>query len=350
MRAITLFISLWFVQNLFAQGILPSDWGLRAYQIKDEKLGRIDFYVTEKGIDQEKPLVFMISGCRGLPIMLVVQTGDKSRQIGTVPPDQITYCSEKFHVALIGKAGTPFCDTLRAEEFNPMKNLEEYQPSAEYVQKCGMEWEVQASSIVIDSLVNMLPISDNKIIAMGFSEGGRIAIRLASENKKITHLVSIINGGLNQLYSSIINTRIDAATGKMTHQEAQTIIDSLFTVYERIYSDPYNTDKWYYGHPYKRWGSFCTDIPLDHLVKLDIPIFFLNGSTDRNTPILEADYVKLEFLRLGKTNLTYYVLPGVDHSLYEVIVEDGKEKGISHRKEAFKMIIDWIESNLSKLN
>jgi len=200
----TLLISLWLIQNLSAQGILPADWGLRAFQIKDKKLGQIDFYVTEKGIDQEKPLVFMVSGCRGLPIMLVVQTGEKSRQIGTVPPDQIMYCVEKYHVALISKAGTPFCDTLRAVEFNPMKNLEEYQPSAEYIQKCGMDWEVQASSIVIDSLDKMLPISENKIIAMGFSEGGRIAIRLAAENKKITQLVSALNGGLNQFYSSII--------------------------------------------------------------------------------------------------------------------------------------------------
>ena len=117
-KVITVLVSLWLVQNLFAQGTLPSDWGLRAYQIIDKKLGQIDFYVTEKGIDQEKPLVFMVSGSRGLPVMLVVQTGDKSKQIGTMPPDQIKYYSEKFHVVLIGKAGTPFCDTLRAKEFN----------------------------------------------------------------------------------------------------------------------------------------------------------------------------------------------------------------------------------------
>jgi len=146
-------------------------------------------------------------------------------------------------------------------------------------------------------------------------------------------------------YVTIINTRIDEATGKITHQAAQANIDSLFAIYEKIYRNPLNTEKWYSGHPYKRWGSFCSDIPLDHLVKLDIPILFLNGSTDRNTPILEADYVKLEFLRLGKTNLTYRVLPGVDHSFYEVVMENGREKGISHRAEAFKMIIDWIDSN-----
>jgi hypothetical protein len=345
MKTKIIFILFCLVPILSAQGIFPSDWGLQAFQIKDKKLGQINFYVTEKGIDQEKPLVFMISGSRGLPIMLVVQTAEKSRQLGTVPPDQIKYCSEKFHVALISKAGTPFCDTLRTEKFNPLKNLEDYQPSSEYVRKCGMEWEVQASSLVINYLCKNIPISGNKIIAMGFSEGGRIATKLAAENKKITHLVSAISGGLNQFYSSIINSRIDALTGKVTHQEAQTIIDSLFAVYQNIYNDPNNTEKWYYGHPYKRWGSYCTDIPLVHLVKLDIPILFLNGSTDRNTPILEADYVKLEFLRLGKTNLTCRVLPGVDHSFYEVVMVDGKERGISHREEAFKQIIDWIETN-----
>jgi hypothetical protein len=345
MKAIPFIISLWLVQNLFGQGILPSDWGLRAFQIKDKKLGRIDFYVTEEGMDREKPLVFMVSGGRGLPVMLVVQTGEKSRQIGTVPPDQIKYCSSKYHVAFISKPGTPFCDTLEAEKFNPMKNLEAYRPSPEYVQKCGMDWEVQASSIVINSLHRMLPISGNKTVAMGFSEGGRIAAKLAAENKKVTHLVSAISGGLNHFYASIINTRMDAAAGKTTHQEAQAVIDSLFAVYEKIYSDPRNTDKWYDGHPYPRWASFCTDIPLDHLSKLNIPILLLNGTADRNAPVLDADYVKLEFLRLGKSNLTYRVLPGVDHSLYEVVVENGKEMGVSHRKEALNMIVDWIDSN-----
>lgn len=188
-------IFLYLVQNLPAQGILPSDWGLKACHIDDKELGRIDFYITGKGIDQRKPLVFMASETRGLPVMLVVISGEGSLQIGTIPPDQIQYCSEKCHVAFIGKAGTPFCDTLYSQEINPIRNLEEYQPSAEYIQKCGMEWEVRASSLIIDTLCRMLPVSGNKVIAMGFSGGGRIVTGLAAENRMITHLVSVINGG-----------------------------------------------------------------------------------------------------------------------------------------------------------
>lgn len=345
MKSISILISLVMVQSLFAQGVAPKDWGLKSFHIKDTELGDISYYVTEKDIDREKPLLFVISGCRGLPTMLVVQCGDKSIQLGTVPPDQIQFFSEQYHVAFIGKAGTPFCDTVEVDEINPLKNLEDYQPSQEYIQKCGMEWEVKASSIALDSLCRTLRISENRVIAMGFSEGGHLAVKLAAENSRITHLVSVISNGLNQFYSSIINRRIDAATGKMTHQEAQAAIDDLYATYKEIYSDPRNKEKWYYGHPYQRWGSFCGDIPLTHLVKLEIPILLLNGSSDRNNPILQSDYVMLEFLRLGKTNLTYHVFPGCDHWFNEVVVKDGKKERISRRGEAFKTISDWLASN-----
>jgi len=338
-------IPFFIIQSAHAQGVTPKDWGLKDFFLQDDRLGEINFYVTEKGIDQEKPLLFLFSGTSGLPTMLIVKSGDKSLQLGTVPPDQINSFSDQFHVVFMGKAGTPFCDTVEVEEINPWKNLEEYRPSEEYVQKSGMEWEVQASSLVIDALLEMLPITENKIIALGLSEGGRLATRLAAEDSRITHLVSVISGGLNQFYSSIINTRLDAARGEMTHQEAQTEIDKLFALYKDIYSDPSSTEKWYYGHPYRRWGSFCNDIPLENLVKLEIPILFVNGSADRSTPILQADYIMLEFIRLGKTNLTYRVLPGVDHSLYEVVEEDGKEEAVSHREEVFQMIKDWIKTH-----
>ena len=344
MKIHSILISLFLITSLFAQGIEPKNWGLKSFQIKDAQLGDINYYVTEKGIEHDKPLLFLISGCRGLPIMLVVQCGEKSLQLGTVPPDQISYFSDQYHVALISKAGTPFCDKVKVDQINPLKNLEDYQPSTEYIQKCGMEWEVKASSKVIDSLYNTLPISKNKVIALGLSEGGHLAVKLAAENKKITHLISVISNGLNQFYSSIINQRMNALAGTITHQQAQQEIDKLFAIYKEIYSDPRNTEKWYYGHPYKRWGSFCTDIPLEHLTKMEIPILMLAGSADRNSPILQSDYVMLEFLRLGKTNLTYHVIPGCDHWFNEIVTKDGKQEHVSHRQEAFKIISDWLSS------
>jgi len=333
------------MQGLAAQGVLPEDWGLNAYQITDPELGEINYYITQKGIDQDKPVLFMVSGVRGLPVMLVVSCGDQSMQLGSVPPDQVFSFVDDYHVVFISKAGTPFSDTSFVDEINPMKNLEEYQPSEEYIQKCGMEWELAASSMVIAELGKHVSNSQNKVIALGISEGGQLVPKLAHECSHITHLVGLSTTGLNQFYTSIINRRMDAAAGQITHQEAQKAIDDLFEEYKKIYADPESTKLWYQGHPYKRWGSFCNDIPLDHLVELDIPILYVKGTADRNSSPLHSDYLMLEFIRQGKTNLTYLTLPGVDHWLNETVKKDGKREHISRRKEVFDSIVGWINEN-----
>ena len=135
-------------------------------------------------------------------------------------------------------------------------------------------------------------------------------------------------------------------SGTITHREAQAAVDSLFNIYKQIYADPMSTEKSWYGHPYRRWASFCTDIPLEHLVNLEIPILYVSASADRNVPVLHSDYVMLEFLRLGKTNLTYRVLPGCEHWLHEKVMENGEEKHVSRREEVFEIVRDWISLNL----
>ena len=345
MKTLNIILLCCLMKGIAAQGVLPEDWGLNAYQINDPELGEINYYITQKGIDQDKPVLFMVSGVRGLPVMLVVSCGDQSMQLGSVPPDQIFSFADDYHVAFISKAGTPFCDTFIVDEINPMKNLEEYQPSEEYVQKCGMDWEISASIKVIAMLNKQLPNSQKKVIALGISEGGQLVPKLAHECSHITHLVGMSTSGLNQFYSSIINRRMDANAGLITHQEAQEAIDELFEVYKKIYADSESTEKWYYGHPYKRWGSFCSDIPMDHLVELDIPILYVKGTSDRNSSVLHSDYIMLEFLKLGKTNLTYLTLPGVDHWLNETVLKDGKREHISRRKEVLDYIAGWINEN-----
>ena len=49
MRHLYIVIFALITTSIFAQGVTPKDWGLKAFHIKDEKLGDINFYVTEKG-------------------------------------------------------------------------------------------------------------------------------------------------------------------------------------------------------------------------------------------------------------------------------------------------------------
>ena len=80
-------------------------------------------------------------------------------------------------------------------------------------------------------------------------------------------------------------------------------------------------------------------------MQLEIPILYVKGSADRNSPVLQSDYIMLEFIRLGKDNLTYLTLPGVDHWLGESVKKEGKREHISHRGEVFDAIMNWAISN-----
>ena len=228
MKSLLIVLICCLMQSIAAQGVYPEDWGLKAYQINDPELGEINYYISQKGIGQDKPVVFMVSGVRGLPVMLVISQGDQSTQLGTIPPDQIFSFADDYHVVFISKAGTPFSDTSFVDEINPMKNLEEYQPSEEYIQKCGMDWEIAASIKVITQLNKQLTNSQKKVIALGISEGGQLIPRLAHECSQITHLVGLSTSGLNQFYSSIINRRMDAEAGRITQEEAQEAVDEIF--------------------------------------------------------------------------------------------------------------------------
>jgi pimeloyl-ACP methyl ester carboxylesterase len=345
MKYLTTICLMFILMGLYGQGMYPEDWGLKAFQIQDPEMGTLNYYVSQDGLDEDRAILLLVTGVRGLPFMLLVETLETSTQFGSFPPNQLTAFADDYHVVLVGKPGTPFSDTLQADEINPMKNLEAYEPSAEYIANCGMEWEIAASTKVIDHVLEQLPNASGKLIALGVSEGGQLVPRLAHECDRVTHLVSLSSTSLNQFYSSIINRRMDAAAGIITHQEAQEAIDTLFAAYRDVYSDPESTERWYYGHPYKRWGSFCSDIPLEHMLQLDIPILQVKGTEDRNSPVLHTDYLRLEFLRHGKDNLTCKVVPGMNHWLMGSVEKDGEREHVFYTEEIYSFINTWIENH-----
>jgi hypothetical protein len=133
-----------------------------------------------------------------------------------------------------------------------------------------------------------------------------------------------------------------AAKGEITHLEAQRRIDSLMKQFADIYQHPQATDKEWEGHAYRRWASYTKDIPLESLVKLHIPIFMAVGTTDNNSPVYGLDYVPLEFMRLGKRNLTFKVYPS-DHFFNETKRIDGKEEVISHKSAMIQDLLQWLD-------
>lgn len=285
-------------------------------------------------IEKEKPLLVFLDGSSPLPIFRILKKADGSEQVSTGIAFNTQKFSENFHIVLISKPGIPFSDTLRAETGREFKK--NYKVPETYTKLLSHNWRVTSASTIIEKLYKELPIKDREVIAFGYSQGGQVVAKLALENDKITKVVNVFGGGLNHFYDLILEERIKVRLGEITSEKAQKNIDSLYIEFEKIYKDPKAIDKEFWGHSYLIWSSFTKNLPVEDMTQLNIPILMITAGMDENAQILGLDYVKLEFLRLGKDNLTYKVFQNCDHYFYDVI---NKEYKLAEMED---FIIDWI--------
>jgi predicted esterase len=337
-----IFLSLLLISGLLkAQPTKPEDYGLKAFHLKDPKLGRIDYYLSESGIDQKKPLLIALDGSGNFPLAIFVQKTKGSEVMNSFDQDLLGL-SDRFHILLIGKPGIPFCDTIQTDTTDFEHVVAKLPSPKAFLNKNSLYWRVQAVSKVLDRLMKEIPIDKFKIIAYGYSEGAQVAPALAVSDKRITHCAAVMGSGLNQFYDFITAVRIRTLKKEITEEVAQQQIDSLFLKFKDIYTHPNATDQQWEGNTYKRWASYCSDIPMENLLKLNIPIFMTAGSQDTNSPIYGIEYIRLDFLRKHKQNLTFKTYP-TDHFFSEHYMDNGQPAQRSYKKQMLADFLNWIE-------
>ncbi len=331
--------------SVCAQPVYPKDWGLKRFTINEKSIGPIGFYVDTINITRKAPLLIFVNGSGGYPLCIYIESEKGGQLMTTFQSDMIDLVGNDYHFVLIDKPGFNFCDTVQIEGNDPSQVMSTYQAPVYYHETLSLSWRVNSVKAVITYLIKNGYYDGKKIVAWGFSEGGQVVPRLATEDKRVTHVVSVVGAGLNQFYDFVTSVRVKVAKGELTHQQGQTQIDELLTTFKAIYADPNSTTKFFSGHTYKRWASFCGDVPLEHLRKLTIPIYKVVGSADVSSPIYGLDYIPLEFLRLGKKNLTYEVCIGCDH--FQTIVEsaDDEDRGKNVGHEINQRILEWLAGN-----
>ncbi len=318
-----------FVNRGFAQKKV--DFGFTHHTLKTKELETVDFYVRGEG--SEKPLLLYLDGSGPYPLFQKIKMG-----MGSTVILDLRKVAQEFCVVLIGKPGVPFSDsvTTRPDGY-PI-----YPEPPAYQRLLSLEWRVESANQVIQYVLKNRLANSSKVVVFGFSEGAQVAPSLAVRNKSVTHLVCFGGNGLNQLYDPIIQTRMKMALGQYTPEHAQHIVDSLLSTYREIYRSPNEVGRRWYGHTYKRWSGFAANAPVDQLLTLSIPIYWVNGGLDEN-PILSSDFIALAFIDAGKTNFTHKVYPNYDHSLNEVIKKEGQITQVIPRyDEVIGAAFDWL--------
>jgi hypothetical protein len=325
-----------FSQNKYT----PERLGWTPFQIKDKKLGTINYFVSSNEIKSKKPVLLYLDGSGNLPLYQIMQRG-----VGGTIALNVKELSKTYHIVVLSKPGIPFIDSVKMEDYNGVK-IPSYKPKTdEYDKRLSLEWRAEAASAVINKIEKDLPINNSKIAVIGISEGFSVGAKLAAINKKVTHAALVVGHGLNQFFDFIIQARNEALTGKITLEQAQKRIDSLYTDFRAIYADKSSITKQWQGHTYLRWSSFCGSFPMDDVLKANIPTHVVACANDTNTAVLSTDYLYLESIRLGRTNIDYKVYP-YDHFFNEPVKnEKGEVTGMTnHTLDVIGSAITWINN------
>lgn len=211
-------------------------------------------------------------------------------------------------------------------------------PPKKYLEKNSLDYRVWQADEVIKYCRRKFITKGGKLLVYGHSEGFNVAAKLVSINKSITHCGLWAGSAMPDYYDFMLFNRKDFLSGKISDSASGLQIDTLLMNYKKIFADPASTESSSI-YTNKRWVSYSRPA-MEYLKDVKIPIFLVAATKDDNAPYENSFIVPLEFIRLGKKNLTYKTCIGCNHSL---VLQDEKGEKFSYWNQYVKEMFSWAE-------
>lgn len=284
---------------------------------------------AKQNIDSINTIFLYIQGSSAMSLYQIKkENGGVS--IGTTVPFDFATIPDNYLFVVISRKGFPFSTEM--DKVFPVPKS--------YFENQTLEYRVNQADLVINDLHRKYSERIDKIIVLGHSEGSDVVAKLGTLNKKVTHFGYWSGGGNTQFIDFITFIRKDVDKGKLTEEQAEMKIDSLFSDIKDIMSNPNSTDKFWQGddNSYKRWSHF-SEPPVENLLKINKPLFVAIGTKDQAVTLESAYLIPVEFIRHKKNNLTFKIYPDLDHG-FEKELENGEYE--DHWNDVFKDFLNWV--------
>ncbi|MBX7044845.1 MAG: hypothetical protein K1X86_03325 [Ignavibacteria bacterium] len=293
----------------------------------------VRFYISNYNPDTARAKIFFyLQGSGAYP--MVNRTDSIECCFSNYPKKLMKQFPKDYAFVYIQKTGLPY-----------YANIDHFEPGEKFTEKNNVIERAEIASEVVNYIFrNVYPQA--KIFAvLGHSEGSDVCAKLAAINNKITHLCFSSGNGTPQIFNDVIFIRRQMFEGKISSEEAQKKIEELYAGFDNVYYDTSSTVKYFNGDTYK-WNYAINQPAIDNLLKLEIPVFLTIGSNDNKVPVEGSDYIKAEFIRHRKTNLTYKVYLNCDHNYVEKL-SNGETK--DRWFELFNDFVQFIETENKNL-
>ncbi len=316
-----------FLIPLLSHGQKLTKQGLEEYFLLD-KGDTVNFYIYNPERLKKTKVFLFLQGSKPAP--MISSTDSVECCFNNFPKSEMNHFPKEYAFVYIQKIGVPY-----------YANTDHYVASAKFNERNNVLDRAEVASKVLNYVVKRLYPKAQVVAVMGHSEGSDVAARLAVINKKVTHLGFASGNGAPQMFNDVLFIRRKMHSGEINAVEAQAQLDAYFTGMEGVFKRPGSVTDTFRGDTYK-WHYAINQPPIENLLKLKIPIFLTIGSNDEAVPVEATDYIKSEFVRLQKSNLTYKVYPNSNHSYVETL-PNGESR--DHWSELFADFAEFIKSN-----
>lgn len=280
------------------------------YSTVDRFKRKITFYVSKPQGDAKLPVALMILGSGGQSAFM--KRGDKI--YGGLQSILLSRAKDKFRVVVVEKPGVEFC-------FDPPQPGSAIQCPKEFLAEHTLERWAEANRAALDASGTITGISPGKALVVGHSEGGIVAAKVGNLTKNALHVAILAGGGPNQLVD------LKETMGNGVNEE-----------WAKIKADPMSTEKFAWGHPYRRWSTFLSTSVIEEVARGSYKVFMAAGSRDQAVPI-SGFHTAVKELKAKGRKFESLLVEGADHGFAKP-EDGGKPDGLFKVMES---VLAWYE-------
>jgi dienelactone hydrolase len=308
----------------------PADLGLpyRRHTTTDA-LGRtITFYLSiapEDRAEAKLPVVLWIqgSGCQSLFSKRGERVGDGL--LGLL----VKEAKGRVRVLAVEKSGVNFQDS-------PARPGTAEGAGEEFLTEHTLPRWAEANVAALKAAWTLPGVDPDRTLAMGHSEGGIVAARVAAELPQVTHVAGLAGGGPTQLFSlAELDARPRPGDGP---GDAARRRQSNFDEWARIRADPDSITKFWRSHPYRRWSTFLPSGLTAELLRSRARVYLAHGADDAASPVTAFDLARAE-LAVHHRDVTAERLEGADHGFRTEAMPKGSPDGM---RAVFGRVLAWF--------
>jgi len=311
----------------FGQTKTPQDFDFRHIVFKYKK-DDVDVLIkSKKGEENISKPIFLF--CQGsLPIPLIKYRGNDSYDVFPFNPDSL---SIKYHLVIISKPFIPVMAdyTTLSPNFSFIDSSGKFPKG--YSDRNLLNYYVPRNIEVLKYLQKQKWVTKTQLVIAGHSEGSTVAAKMASEYKKITHLVYAGGNPFGRIMSMVGQSRESE-----TNTDSTRFGENKIKYWESVVKDRNNMDD-SKGDTHRATFEFSQP-PIKYLEKLKIPVLVSYGTKDWSAPF--NDFMRVDFIRQEKKNFTFHPYVGTEHNFFPLTKDNKPNYDIFNWD---KVANDWLK-------